>query len=139
VIRKAKLEDIDELMPLFRVAHQNTMFKNTSFNEWQIRRMLSFGVCMPNFFCEVVEHKGKIVGVMGGGVDKNVWGCKIASDVIFYSTRSTDKLLKRFHIWAEEQDAEMVNITSLVVNERYDNLLMKLGYKKAGQVFAREV
>lgn len=100
---------------------------------------MAIGVSMPNFFCEVVEHEGKVVGILGGAIDKTVWGSLVATDIIFISRRNTDVLLKHFLKWADDMCAEMVQITNLADNKRYERLLAGLDFKQAGQVFIKEV
>ena len=139
MIRKARIEDLEELIPLFEIAHRNTIFKDTEIDEMWIKRMMAMGVAMPDFFCEVVEHKGRIVGILGAQVAKNIWGSRMASDVIFYSKRETNVLLTHFHKWAKSKVAGWTHITNLAENPRFNNLLENVGYKPAGQCLAREV
>lgn len=139
MIRKASISDFDSALPLSREAHKNTIFSKTEMDVMHMKRMFTLLTTMPGMFCEVVEHDGKIVGVLGGGIDKNAWGVKMAMDMIFISGRDTHRLLRRFRDWAKDQGADYVHITSLVENDRYDELLTNTGLKKAGHSFAVEV
>lgn len=139
MIRGATSRDFDELLPLFRAAHKGSIFKDSKMDELHMKRMFSLLTAMPGMFCEVVENDGKIVGVLGGGIDRNAWGVKMAMDIIFISSRDTHKLLRRFITWAKANGADYVHITSLVDNSRYDKLLTNTGLKHAGHSFAIEV
>jgi len=139
MIRKSKISDFEQLEPLFIETHKQTSFKNSPIDIPHMKRVFAVVTAMPNLFCEVVEHEGKVVGVLGGGVDKNAWGTIIAMDLFFISGKESHALLRRFKQWAKDNNAWAVHITSLVENDRYDSFLMKMGFKKAGQCFAMEI
>ena len=139
MIRKAQIDDFEAVKPLMIKAHAQSHFKETKMDVSHMKRVWAVLTVMPNMFCEIVEHNNKIVGVLGGGIDKNAWGVKIAMDIVFFAERGTPVLLRRFKAWSKKRGAEIVHITSLADNERYDRLLNRLDFKRAGQVFAMEV
>ena len=90
---------------------------------------------MPNFFVEVVEEDGKIVGCLAGMIAETVWGTKIATDLFVSSSKDTHKLIKRFIKWAKERKADGVTLNNISGNPRFDRLIERLGLSPVGTKF----
>jgi hypothetical protein len=139
MIRKATMEDFDKLMPMWRIAHKNSVFSHTVFDENHCRRAFAVAVAMPNFFLEVSEKDGKVRGIFAGMIDKTVFGAKFGVDVLSYSFGETAKLIERFEEWAKERGAEFVQLTDSSNNERYQRLLTNEGYAERCPNFVKEI
>ena len=139
MVRPANIHDYDDALELARLAHESSPYRDTKMNEAHIKRLFCLLTSMPNMYCYVAEHKGMVVGILGGHIALNSWGIKVAADLITYAERDTDKLILGFVKWAKEKDAEYVHITQLSSNPRYGSMLEKLHFKRAGQCFAMEI
>ena len=137
MIRPATVDDFDTLKTLFQEAYDGASQVSGEIDWEHGRRMLAYGVTFPNFHCEVVEHNGEVVGVMGGMINKNIWGAATAMDLITYSKRETPGLIRRFIQWAESQNADFIHITSLANNPRYSKLIKRLGFAQTGVNFIK--
>ena len=135
IVRDAKFDDFDELIPMFRSLFSRSDFsKSGQFDLTHARRMFTVATATPNFFCQVVERNGRIVGCMGGVITDTFWGDSIATDVLMLSEVASDRLIRNFKAWAKRRGAVAVQITNLYGSDRYDKLLNRLGVPSSGQV-----
>lgn len=132
------MRDFETLLPVFRELHTITPFKDTPMDEGHMRRTFALVTSMPVFFAEVsVNEDDKPVGFLAGGVDKNQWGIKIASDILVLPGRETDKLINNFRTWALKNGAEEVVMTEVTNNPRYKKLLKRCGFYRIGTVYLK--
>jgi len=131
------LDDFDNLLAWAKKIKQfeKPVFKH--FKEATARR--SFVTTINFGFAKIVEHKGKLVGCMFGVVRENHWGERCAFDLMTYSMRETPKLLRLFKEWAEDSGADEVYITNTTGNERYMELIKKLGFVENSTIFGRSI
>ena len=138
-IRDAVIADIPEIMPILRMAHRLSEFSKTDFDEVHVHRILTVGVTMPNFFCQVVEDAGKIIGVLGGFVDVNIWGVKVGTELIAHSKRDTHILERNFEKWAKTKGAQCLVINEITGNKRYNKFVERMGYRQTGANFTKDI
>lgn len=136
-IREATFTDLDDLLPIFHVAHENTIFKDMEINESVCQRHFVTAIEFDNGYAKVVEHKGKVVGGLVGIVSDNAFGIRCAQDLFCYSGGMTDRLLEDFALWARVRGARFAQVTDLSNNERYQRLCEKIGWQVAGTNFAK--
>jgi len=139
LIIDANLTDFDELLPLAKFIHSQSIFADTDFNESEVRRTFATAITFEDGFAKVVKHNGKIVGALIGFVAKNQWGIRIATDLLTFSQRQTDALIRSFSEWAKTRGAVAVNITDLTMRGRYQKLILSVGFEPAGNNFIKRV
>ena len=140
MIRQAEMSDMDELLGLFEEAYKETPFSKMAYNKTHVNRLFA---CMctfkDKFFCKVVEENGELVGILIGMVDENVWGVKTAQTLISYSRKDTHKLIRQFVQWATEKKVKQVTVSTVPGNERYEQLIDKMGFFKSGNFYTKEL
>lgn len=139
MIEDASLSDIDELLPLMRHVHRRSIFAQTPFDEVAVRRSFATAVSFDDGFAKVVRHQQTIVGVLVGFVAPNQWGVMIATDLLTFSQRQTDVLIRSFAKWAATRGAYAVHITDLTGKDRYQRLILSCGFEPAGNNFIKRV
>lgn len=136
LIRDARHEDLDRLMPLFEEIFSRSPFaERFNLDRLRIYRMLAVGCAMPNFFTKVVEEDDEVVGFMAGAIDENVFGAKVATDLFLYSKRDTHRLIRQFRAWAVERGAHAVSLNNISGDERLDKLIEALGIPPVGRKY----
>jgi len=140
MIREATFDDYETLMPEFKRVHELTPFKNIPIDEDHVRRMFVMAISMPNFFCMVsVDKNDKAKGLVAGLIDVNVFGVKVATDIIVAGDSGIPSLLKAFKDWSIGKGAEMFSITEISNNPRYRKLIEITGLNNAGGIYFMEV
>lgn len=137
MIRDATVDDLDDIMRLCRLAHQESPYKGIPCDEDYIWRLAQIAIHMPLFCAFVAEEEGEIIGLMVGAVKPNAFGMMTASDVIVYAIRPGPgvKLFSRFRDWAEQMPAKLTTVTSSFGNEKFDKYLENIGMQKIGGLY----
>lgn len=138
-IRDAKFDDLEAVVRLFRVAHEKSPFADRPLDLLGVRRHFAVACATPGYFCRVGVHQGRIVGCLGGIIQANVVGVRIAYDVINIAERGTDRLIRAFFEWAQVNGADYVQIVDLTSNQRYSKLIDRLGMTDSGVVYLKAV
>jgi len=136
-IREATFTDLEALMPIFHIAHEQSIFKGMAINESLCQRHFVTALEFDNGYAKVVERKGKVIGGLVGIISDNAFGIRCAQDLFCYSAGMTDKLLEDFALWSRVRGARFVQVTDLSNNERYQRLCEALGWQLAGTNFAK--
>jgi hypothetical protein len=140
MIRRAKMSDFDHLVPLLPLVHQRSPFKDIPLDDDHMRRTFAMAVAMPAFFCEVsVDDEDKPRGLFAGGIDVNVWGARVATDVLVLEGRETNVLINRFYDWAKSVGADIVTLTEVTNNPRYKKLIKLSEFSRIGTVYSKEI
>lgn len=139
MIRDAHMSDYDTLKPFFDEVHKITPFADIPLDESHMRRMFAMATSMPVFFCKVsVNHEDEIQGMFAGYIETNIWGAKVATDILVVVGRETDKLIDTFKKWAHAKDADLTIITELTNNSRYKKLIKRSKFHRIGTVYIEE-
>lgn len=132
IIRDAKFEDLEQLMPIAHEVHGQSVFAAIPMNEAHIQRVFVTSMAFEDGFVKVVEHKGRVRGCLAGVVTENHFGIRCAQDLFTFSRGGTDKLLKEFKTWALARGAKFVCIIDLFGNKRYQKLIIEAGFHPVG-------
>lgn len=131
---------MDPLMPEFEKVHQMTPFKDIPMDEDHMLRMFAMATSMPNFFCMVsVDSMDKPKGLVAGFVDTNVFGVRVATDMLVAGNNGVPALISSFLNWSIKSGAEMFSLTEISNNPRYRKLIELSGLKLAGGIYFKEI
>jgi hypothetical protein len=142
-IRDGAPSDWLPVRDLMRELHDKAPYKDVPIHEEDMKRMFKVACISDRHFNIVIaDKKHNVVGICVGVVQMNWWGAKAAIELITYSKVAgwQNKLLSRYSKWAKENGAEMISVVnSAGENERYNQLIEKVGFNKIGSVFMTEV
>jgi hypothetical protein len=140
MIRQAKVEDIQKLIPVLRDLHRNSPYAYLEEDETAAKKMLAFAIGSKRMFLWVSELEGKIVGFLLGATDHIAFPVKgqQASDIMFYVQEGNDgyRLAKKFLKWGWEQPG--VRLVGLSVSSgipRSDEFIGRLGLQRVGGTY----
>lgn len=141
MIRQATIDDLDNILALCRMAHQDSPYKAIALDEEHIRRLALLAITMPNFCVFLSVGSEGVTGLVVGGVNHNAFGIMTASDLITYTLKpgSGIHLYTRFLKWARQSPAELITVTNSFGNEKFDNFLRNVGLKQVGGMFIGEM
>lgn len=141
-IRKSTIEDIDTLMPMihkFISYSPYTPLVNTNVLYSLVSNILT---SIDNSLVILMEedHKGFIAGYM----TRFIYGSSLqASELAWWveedyrNTNLGTDLLSAFEVWAKENNADIVCMSSL--NDKLDNFYMRNGYKLFERTFMKVI
>jgi len=147
MIRPATLEDIDTIVKIGKVMHQESMYSDLPFDEVKVRNLMA-GLIDGNGVVFVAERGGNIIGGFAGAVAEFWFNTAIhAFDFGLFilpehrGGSAAIRLLAAFEHWAKEMGAMWcdIGITTGVHTEQTSRLYTKLGYNQSGVLFRKEV
>ena len=140
-IRPATSGDWGWVLPLMKDVHKDAPYNHIDCKVEDMKRtFMTMTRSKTGLAIVVVDKKKKVHGLLMAQVVKNWWGARVANELFTYSQapRTTHRLIKQYKQWADEQKvdiATMVNTSG--ENERYEKLISRMGFKKAGGAFLR--
>ena len=137
MIRDATFDDLRYLLPLAKLAHSRSVYRDMDMNEATMQRNFVVSMSFDDGYAKVVEKDGAVVGGLCGIIADNHYGIRCAQDLFNYSKCSTDRLIKDFLLWASVRDVRFVQITDMSYNGRYGKLCQHLGLTPAGQNYVK--
>jgi hypothetical protein len=138
-IRDATFKDLPEILAIMHHVFDKSIFAGLTMNDALIQRNFVVAMHFDRGFARVAVRKGKVVGFLGGLIGENIFGIRCAQDLFNYSVGGTDKLIREFREWAEENGAEITQLTDLSGSSRLHSLIEKSGFERAGIDFIRRV
>lgn len=143
MIRTGKFKDINGMIRVCHLAHEESVSMHVPIDEAELRKTLQVIVNSREHCCFVTEIDGQIEGLMLG-VSNPLWYSrkKQAADLFLYTTekgRGTGHLLMRRYIsWAKRQPGVkeiMIGINSGIDYERTIELYKRMGATQIGAMF----
>ena len=140
MIRSAKAEDIQALLPVLRDLHKNSPYAYLEEDEVAAKKMMAFALGSKQMFFWVSERGGKVVGFLLGGVDRIAFPVKgkQASDMMFYVQEGNEGVLlaKKFIEWGWAQPGvKMVGLSVSSGDTRSDDFIDRLGLQRVGGIY----
>ena len=80
IIRNAKFDDLELLLPLMREAHENSIFSDLEMNEATVQRNFVTAIQFGQF-AKVSVLNGRVTGGMVGMIGENHYGIMCAQDL----------------------------------------------------------
>lgn len=136
-VRDATFDDLDRFIPIMKVVHSNSIFKDLNMNLAVVQRNFVIATTFDDGYAKVVEKDGEVVGGLIGMIAENHFGIRCAQDTFNYSRYGTDRLLKDFILWAKVREAQFIQITDMTHNGRYEKLCRLVGLEPAGVNYAK--
>jgi hypothetical protein len=140
MIRKARAEDLPNLITLLRELHQTSPYAHLQEDVVSARKMLAMAMASAKMFLWVSEKDDRLLGFLLGAVDHIAFPVhgRQASDVMFYVREGGDGYLlaKRFLAWGWAQSG--VKLVGLSVSSgvaRSDAFVDRLGLRRVGGIF----
>ena len=138
------LEDIPHIYALGKQMHEESEFSEMHWNPGKVEKWLHYNVTQDNRFVMCAYDEGRLAGVLIGSLSNFYFGdSTLASDLLWYvgkdyrGTRTGIKLLKLFRAWAEEKQADriQVGISSGLSMDRTGALLKRMGFNQIGGLY----
>jgi len=146
-VLRATVEDIDRVIPLAKMMHEESVYHSLPFEPEFVRRFAAHAV-VDQTYCPLVAVDGSaIIGFFCGQISQTFFGPGlIASDHVFYvepthrGTSAAPRLLAEFEKWAFGLGAREIflGITTGVHEDRTSEFYARSGYKLAGRVAKKE-
>lgn len=138
-IKLAQPADWGWVKPLLLSVKASAPYKDVPLNELDMKRTFKMATKSRSGLCLVViDKKKKVHGILMGQILKNWWGARVANELVTYSEvpGTTHKLIKKYRQWAIDNGADVITmVNSSGDNERYEKLISRLGFEKAGGVY----
>lgn len=138
-IREAELSDWLPVCDVMKEIHSKAPYGVVEYNEDDAKRIWKLSVVSNRHLSLVVtDKKHRIYGLIMAQTSMNWWGAKVATELVSYTNKPGFMawLLRRYKRWATEQGCQIVAVVNTSgENERYDRLIEKLGFVKAGTAF----
>ena len=145
-IRLATVADIDSLLALGQIMHQESRFKVFPMNRVKTRHMAEALINNPKTACILLaEHDtAGLIGMLGGHVaDYFFCDAVVAQDNFFFvlpahrGSAAALKLLIAFRRWAENRRAAelCINMSVNVDRQRFDQFMQHLQFTQSGSNF----
>ena len=151
VIRPPVLEDYAQISTMGRWFQENSDYQNCGWSERKVAHIIlsSTDESSP-YFMRVAEENGELIGMFLGLVTEYFFSEEqIAMEqvVFFYPekrkgvSRSLVKMFGEFEDWAKKQSAREIclGVTSGIAGDGYEKLIERVGYRRAGSIFKREI
>ena len=147
MIRVATLDDIERIVEIGKVMHQESAYKDLPFDAEKVSHLMA-GLIDGAGVVFVAERAGHIIGGFAGGISE-FWFCTSLHAFDFglfilpehRGGSAAIRLLAAFEHWAKDSGAVWcdVGITTGVHLEQSTRLYEKLGYNQSGILFRKEV
>ena len=135
--RTASVTDFDVLYPVVEKLHAQSVFSDYPIDKLSVLRTFVTAITFDTGFTQVAERNGVIVGAVVGIMSLNQIGLMCAQDLFTYSKGGTDKMIKCFIQWAQENGCAFVQISEYSDSNRYRHLLNAVGLRPAGLNFIK--
>ena len=140
MIRPAKAEDIQALIPVLHELHKKTPYAHLKADEIAAKKTMAFALGSKQMFFWVSERAGRVVGLLLGGVDHIALPVKgkQASDILFYVQEGNEGVLlaKKFIEWGWAQPGvKMVGLSVSSGDTRSDDFIDRLGLQRVGGIY----
>lgn len=146
--RRAVPADLVQIMRLAKEMHAETSFHSLSFNEAKAATEVMSCIMNPNMFCCVAEKDGVLLGIVAVYLTSPYFSDDlVVYDHIWYVGKDGrgsmigPRLLKHVAEWARLCGAKAVFVTlgSDVSQDRVGSLVEKLGYRRLGGYFRKDI
>ena len=151
VIRPPVMEDYAQISTMGRWFQENSDYRNCGWSEKKAAHIIfrSTDETSP-YFMRVAEVDGELIGMFLGVVSEYFFSEELIAMeqvVFFYPDKRSgvSKMLRQmfaeFEDWAKAQSAREVclGVTSGIAGDGYEKLIEKVGYRRAGSIFKREI
>ena len=148
MIRPATVDDIETIIAIGRVMHEESVYKNLSFCGDKVGSLLAVLISERNGVVFVAEREGVILGGFAGGIadfwfgnDSHAFDYGLFILPKHRGGSASIRLLSAFEHWAKEMGAAWcdIGITTGVHLEQTSRLYQKLGYNQSGLLFRKEL
>tara|TARA_R100001163_G_C4943478_1_gene114266 strand:- start:176 stop:631 length:456 start_codon:yes stop_codon:yes gene_type:complete len=148
-----KLVDLtsDHFGDLYRIAmnmrQEATLYGNHKLDPSHIINVLTLMLESPEFFSQGSISDHRLVGVMLGAVQPEMWTqARVGVDIIWYVAPEARggpaglKLIRQFEKWCKSKGAEYIQmeVKAGIDNDRVGELYQRLGYQPAGGAYIKE-
>jgi GNAT superfamily N-acetyltransferase len=146
MIRVAALGDIDTLISIGRVMHNESAYKALRFNDDKVGELLAGLIAEPNGVVFIAERAGVILGGFAGGIsdfwfsnDSHAFDYGLFILPEHRGGSAAIRLLSAFESWAKDMGAKWcdIGITTGVHVEQTARMYEKLGYDKSGLLYRK--
>ena len=146
--RRARPDDLDQLMHLAREMHAETSFSSLSFNASKAATEVMDCILNPNMFVCVAEKDGRILGLVAAFLSQPYFSDDtVVYDHIWYVSKdgrnglAGPRLLNHVAEWARLAGAKAVFVTlgSDVSKDRVGKLVERLGYRHLGGYYRKDI
>ncbi len=148
-IRRAKSDDIGELVEMSRRMHEESAYSFLPFDPEKVRRLMAQVVADPEGWCGLVaEEGGRAVGMFGGYMAEYFF-CdeRLACDMVLFveperrGSSAAARLVRAFRDWAAERGAREIclAVTAGVNAERVGLFYERFGLARVGGVYKQRL
>ncbi len=149
LIRRARHEDISELVEMGARMHGESAYSFLPFNRDKVRRVMANYIDAPERQCGLVAEKdGMLVGMLGGYLT-DYFFCdeRVACDAILFIDRkhrgssAAARLIRAFHTWASERGACEIclSVSADINSERAGRFYQRMGLTHVGGVYKQRL
>ena len=147
-VRFARLDEIDELVVLARLLHQESIMSYLPFSEEKVRRLAIDYISEPERHCVLAaEDNGKVIGIFVGQIIDYFFNDERLAISTFFYVRPEKRgfislrLVRKFEEWARAHGAREIefDMSSGVNADRSATLMERLGYRRVGHVLKMRV
>jgi ribosomal protein S18 acetylase RimI-like enzyme len=148
MIRKMQEKDIDYLVDLGYLMHQESSFADLEYDKDKVRELGQEILHADNYCCYIYERENKIIGFIVGICGHYYFNHqKYASDYLLYidpdkrGSIAAVRLLKELEKWAKLKNCQEIRLgSSANINpEQVKKLYERLGYTTTGHLFRKIV
>jgi GNAT superfamily N-acetyltransferase len=149
MIRLLTDDDLEEVLALGALMHEESVFRHFDFDEEKCRNLIRrFTSNSDTHFACLSESGGVVTGMFAGSISEHYFGRDlIASDTLWYvlpehrGSRAGLQLLRAFEKWAKARNAAeiFVGVSTGLGMDRTGGMLQKLGYDVVGGNFKLRV
>lgn len=144
LIRKATVEDLDEILTLCKTMHKESSYSGIEPNKEKTQSFIQNEIDDRDSLFLVLLYKEVIVGIFLGKIVSYFFSNDLqAMDYLLYIQKEKRgsigalKLLKSYICWAKEQKVKEIVLSSTTgINlDRTEGIYRKLGFHKAGVMY----
>ena len=148
VVRAARLDEVEQLLGLARMLHQESILSYLPFSDEKVRRLTIDYISQPRTHCVLVgENQGEVVGLFAGHMVDYFFNDELFALSTFVYVRPEKRgvislrLIRGFEEWARERGAREIELdmSSGLAMERSAKLMERLGYRRVGYILKMKV
>lgn len=151
VIRPPVAEDLAQISSMGHWFQQNSDYRRCGWSDQKAAHIiLSSTDDNSPYFMRVAEADGELIGMFLGVVTEYFFSEELIAmeQVVFIhpdkrkgASRLLVQMFSQFEEWAKQQGAREVclGVTSGIAGDGYESFIERVGYRRAGSIFKREI
>lgn len=141
-VREFQPADFDDCIKALKRLHRKTVYSEFKFDPMRVRHTLAWSMNSAKSQTWVVEHEGRVRGILIGMVD-TLWWCaeRYATDLVMYSEvpGGAEAMIALFVKWAQGRKVAEITMgqSSGIHVHRAEQVYINSGFQEVGGMFVQ--